>query len=175
LGQSVYFYGSTESCLVMLRKALASSFPALVIAGMMSPKFRSLSSRRLEIRTINASNPNRRTQLVHSPQRQEEIRTINASNPNVIFVGLGCPKQEKWMAAHRGRLDAVMIGVGAAFDFHSGTLHRAPLWMQQHGLEWLHRLCCEPRRLFKRYLATNTKFVIGIAKQWASIRIAHPK
>jgi N-acetylglucosaminyldiphosphoundecaprenol N-acetyl-beta-D-mannosaminyltransferase len=150
LGQSVYFYGSTESNLVMLRQSLAASFPALIVAGMMSPKFRPLSAE----------------------EDEEDMRTINGTSPNVLFVGLGCPKQEKWMAAHRGRVHSVMIGVGAAFDFHSGASNRAPLWMQQRGLEWLHRLCTEPRRLFKRYLTTNTRFLVGIAKQFSSTRLA---
>jgi N-acetylglucosaminyldiphosphoundecaprenol N-acetyl-beta-D-mannosaminyltransferase len=72
---------------------------------------------------------------------------------------LGCPKQEKWMAAHRGRINAVMVGVGAAFDYHAGTLKRAPLWMQRNGLEWFYRLITEPRRLWRRYLVTNTLFI----------------
>ncbi len=76
------------------------------------------------------------------------------------------------MAAHRDRVQAVMIGVGAAFDFHSGSTRRAPVWMQRNGLEWLHRLFREPRRLFKRYLTTNTRFVIGIANQLVSKRLA---
>ena len=153
LGQSVYFYGSTENSLGMLRNSLRASFPALVVAGMISPKFGSLSP----------------------AEDEADIRTLNASGANVLFVGLGCPKQEKWMATHRGRVQAVMIGVGAAFDFHSGATRRAPAWMQQHGLEWLHRLCSEPRRLFMRYLTTNTRFVIGIAGQWISQHFAAAK
>lgn len=150
LGQSVYFYGSTEYSLSRLRSSLELNFPALVVAGMLSPKFRTLSS----------------------SEDEADIHTINSSGANVLFVGLGCPKQEKWMAAHRGRVQAVMIGVGAAFDFHSGLTRRAPVWMQQNGLEWLHRLFSEPRRLFKRYLTTNTRFVIGIANQLVSKRLA---
>ena len=76
-----------------------------------------------------------------------------------MWVGLGCPKQELWLAAHRGRVQAVLIGVGAAFDFHAGIVPRAPRWMRDHGLEWLHRLRREPRRLAGRYLATNTWFL----------------
>ncbi len=77
-----------------------------------------------------------------------------------MFVSLGCPKQELWMAAHRGKINAVMVGVGAAFDYHAGTIKRAPLWMQHHGLEWLHRLYSEPRRLWKRYIVTNSIFIV---------------
>ena len=90
---------------------------------------------------------------------------INESGAGIVFVGLGCPKQEHWMAAHRGQVNAVMIGVGAAFDFHAGTVRRAPAWMRDNGLEWLHRLLSEPRRLWKRYLVTNTLFIVGALRQ----------
>jgi hypothetical protein len=82
-----------------------------------------------------------------------------------ILYWAGCPKQELWMAEHRGKINAVMIGVGAAFDYHAETIKRAPLWMQQCGLEWLHRLASEPRRLWRRYLITNTLFTVGAIKQ----------
>jgi N-acetylglucosaminyldiphosphoundecaprenol N-acetyl-beta-D-mannosaminyltransferase len=95
----------------------------------------------------------------------ESVERINTSGAGLVCVGLGCPKQEHWMLAHRGRINAVMLGVGAAFDFHAGTVSRAPAWMREHGLEWLHRLMSEPRRLWKRYLITNTLFVLGAAKQ----------
>lgn len=143
LGHVVFFYGSTESTLAKLRTALSNRFPALRIGGTCSPPFRPLSY-------------------------EEDARIvdmINRSGANVVFVGLGCPKQEKWMADHRGRIDAVMIGVGAAFDYHSGAIKRAPLWWQRHGLEWLYRLGSEPRRLFKRYLVTNTLFIVGLFRQ----------
>jgi N-acetylglucosaminyldiphosphoundecaprenol N-acetyl-beta-D-mannosaminyltransferase len=87
-------------------------------------------------------------------------------------VSLGCPKQELWMAAHKGRINAVMIGVGAAFDYHAGTIQRAPLWMQKRGLEWFYRLCSEPRRLWKRYLVTNTQFVFGAICQLVKHRLS---
>ena len=89
----------------------------------------------------------------------------NASGAGVVFVSLGCPKQEFWMAERRGRINAVMIGVGAAFDFHAGVVKRAPKWMQNSGLEWLHRLISDPRRLWRRYLSTNTLFVFGALRQ----------
>jgi N-acetylglucosaminyldiphosphoundecaprenol N-acetyl-beta-D-mannosaminyltransferase len=144
LGQTVFFYGSTPSTLQKLREVLASRFPGLRIGGLHSPPFRELTA----------------------DEDAAEVDMINRSGANVVFVGLGCPKQEKWMAAHRGRIHAVMIGVGAAFDYHSGVIKRAPLWWQQHGLEWLYRLGSEPRRLFKRYMVTNTLFVIGFSRQW---------
>ena len=143
LGQTVFFYGSTENALTRLRISLAEAFPSLNVAGMHSPPFRSLS--RLE--------------------EEEVVDMINSSGCHVVFVGLGCPKQEKWLATHRGRINSVMIGVGAAFDYHSGTLKRAPLWMQRNCLEWIYRLFTEPRRLYRRYLVCNTVFTILISGQ----------
>jgi N-acetylglucosaminyldiphosphoundecaprenol N-acetyl-beta-D-mannosaminyltransferase len=141
--QIVFFYGSTDATLARLRSALLRRFPDLRIGGVYAPPFR--------------------------PMTKEEddriVRVINDSGAHVVFVGLGCPKQEKWMAAHRGRVHAVMIGVGAAFDYHSGVIKRAPVWWQRHGLEWLYRLGSEPRRLFKRYLVTNTLFIFGFMRQ----------
>jgi N-acetylglucosaminyldiphosphoundecaprenol N-acetyl-beta-D-mannosaminyltransferase len=148
LGQLVFFYGSTEATLASLRAAFVKKFPLLHIAGTYSPPFHSLS-REDDARIVNM---------------------INASGAQVVFVGLGCPKQEKWMAEHRGRIHAVMVGVGAAFDFHAGTVKRAPLWWQKHGLEWLYRLGSEPRRLLKRYLVTNTIFVVGFLRQVAGMK-----
>ncbi len=142
-GIPVYFYGSTEGTLAALAKRLRIVFPGLGIAGMESPPFRPLSVE----------------------EDAASVERINASGAGIVFVGLGCPKQECWMAEHRGRVNAVMIGVGAAFDFHAGTIRRAPQWMQNTGLEWLHRLCSEPRRLWRRYLVTNTLFVFGAARQ----------
>jgi N-acetylglucosaminyldiphosphoundecaprenol N-acetyl-beta-D-mannosaminyltransferase len=143
-GQVVFFYGSTEETLAQLRQSLAAAFPRLSIGGMVAPPFRQLT-----------------------PEEDEAmVQEINDAGAQVVFVGLGCPKQEKWMADHRGRIQAVMVGVGAAFDYHSGGIKRAPLWWQDHGLEWLYRLGSEPRRLFKRYMVTNTLFVLGFARQW---------
>jgi N-acetylglucosaminyldiphosphoundecaprenol N-acetyl-beta-D-mannosaminyltransferase len=145
-GEEIYLYGSTDATLTPLSERLRVVFPGLRIAGTYSPPFRALSK----------------------AEDQEMVDAINGSGAGVVFVGLGCPKQEKWMAAHRGRIRAVMIGVGAAFDYHAGTVKRAPLWMQRLGLEWLHRLCSEPTRLWKRYLFTNTLFVAGAVRQLIS-------
>jgi N-acetylglucosaminyldiphosphoundecaprenol N-acetyl-beta-D-mannosaminyltransferase len=93
------------------------------------------------------------------------VARLNESGAPIVFVSLGCPKQEQWMAEHRGRVQVVMVGVGAAFDFHAGTVSRAPAWMQHNGLEWLPRLLSEPRRLWRRYLVTNTLFIVGAARQ----------
>jgi len=99
------------------------------------------------------------------------VERINAAQPDIVWVGLGAPKQEYWMAAHQGRIAApVMIGVGAAFDFHAGLKRQAPLWMQRSGLEWLFRLLSEPRRLWKRYLINNPWFVWLAALQLLGIR-----
>ena len=138
----VYFYGSTESTLIQLEKQLHAKFPKLQMY-MESPPFRALTP----------------------TEDAETVDRINASGAGIVFVGLGCPKQERWIAQHRGRVNAVMIGVGAAFDFHAGTVPRAPEWMRNNGLEWLHRLASEPRRLWKRYLVTNTLFILGAARQ----------
>jgi N-acetylglucosaminyldiphosphoundecaprenol N-acetyl-beta-D-mannosaminyltransferase len=142
-GTSVYLYGGTEEVLAKLQQRLLSAFPGLHIAGAASPPFRPLSA----------------------DEDAAAVAAINASGAGVVWVSLGCPKQELWMHAHRGRVHAVMVGVGAAFDYHAGTTPRAPGWMQQAGLEWLHRLASEPRRLWRRYLVTNTLFVVAAARQ----------
>ena len=142
-GQTIFFYGSTEDTLIRLRSSISREFPGLKVAGMHSPPFRPLSR----------------------AEDDAEVDMINRSGANVVFVGLGCPKQEKWMAAHQGEIGAVMVGVGAAFDYHSGMVRRAPLWWQRNGLEWLYRLVSEPRRLMKRYMVTNTLFILGISRQ----------
>lgn len=140
-GQKIYFYGSTSTTLNLLNSKLLSAFPKLLIAGMYSPPFRVLSSK----------------------EDAEIIEQINSSGAAVVFVSLGCPKQEMWMSAHRGKINAVTIGVGAAFDYHAGTIRRAPKWMQEFGLEWLYRFLSEPRRLWRRYLTTNIIFIIRVA------------
>jgi N-acetylglucosaminyldiphosphoundecaprenol N-acetyl-beta-D-mannosaminyltransferase len=144
-GESVFLYGSTPETMQRLQPALRERFPALKIAGAISPPFRPLTP----------------------AEDAEVITTINASKAGTVWVSLGCPKQEKWMAAHRQRIQAVMIGVGAAFDYHAGTLRRAPSWMQQHGLEWLHRMASEPGRLSGRYLQTNSIFLFKALRQLA--------
>lgn len=144
LGQKVFFYGSTDATLELMRSKLLKDYPALQIAGMVSPPFRTLSDE----------------------EDAAYVEQINATGSAVVFVGLGCPKQEMWMAEHRGRIHAVMVGVGAAFSYYAGTVQRAPVWMQRSGLEWFYRLCAEPGRLWKRYLVTNTLFVAGLLGQF---------
>ncbi len=141
-GESIFLYGGMQSTLDILRDKLALHFPKLKIAGMYSPPFRPLTAE----------------------EDQSVINQINQSGAGTVWVSLGCPKQEKWMAEHKGKINAVMVGVGAAFDYHAGTIVRAPLWMQKNGLEWLHRLASEPRRLWKRYLVTNSLFIFYLLK-----------
>ncbi len=142
-GLPVYFYGSSQDTLDALALRLGQAFPGLRIVGAESPPFRPLAD----------------------GEDAKAVDRINRSGAGIVFVSLGCPKQEAWMAAHRGRINAVMIGVGAAFDFHAGTVRRAPVWMREHGLEWLHRLLSEPRRLWRRYFVTNSLFILGAIRQ----------
>lgn len=132
-----YFYGSTPETLALLRQKLEESYPGAVIAGMESPPFRALTPE----------------------EDAEAVARINAARPDFVWVGLGAPKQERWMAAHQGRVQALMLGVGAAFDYEAGNIRRAPQWMQRCSLEWLYRLLQDPKRLFMRYFVTNTKFL----------------
>lgn len=143
-GIPIGLHGSTEATLGLLRRRLEGAFPRLRIVHCMSPPFRALTE----------------------TEDSALVEGINGSGAGLLFVGLGCPKQEKWMAAHRGRIAAVMLGVGAAFDFHAGTVTRAPGWMRRHGLEWLHRLLSEPKRLGRRYLVTNTLFIARSIRAW---------
>lgn len=146
--RKIYFYGSTVEVLATLASKLRAAFPELQIAGMYSPPFRELTA----------------------AEDDDVVERINSSGASIVFVGLGCPRQERWMFQHRGKINAVMIGVGAAFNYHAGTIKRAPVWMQNIGLEWLHRLYSNPRRLWKRYLITNTIFILAIAAQLLGIK-----
>lgn len=132
-----FFYGSTEETLEKLNSALSSSYPGIQIAGMYSPPFRSLTP----------------------DENRKIVKKINETNPDFVWVGLGAPKQEKWMAMNQGRINGLMIGVGAGFDYYAGNIKRAPEWMQKCNLEWFYRLMQDPKRLFGRYLYTNTKFI----------------
>lgn len=136
-GYRHFFYGSTEETLEKLKVHLEKEYPGLQIAGMYSPPFRALS---LE-------------------EDKEMIAMINAGNADFVWIGLGAPKQERWMSEHKGVIKGLMVGVGAAFDYLAGNIERAPMWMQKANLEWLYRLLQEPQRLFKRYFYTNTKFI----------------
>jgi N-acetylglucosaminyldiphosphoundecaprenol N-acetyl-beta-D-mannosaminyltransferase len=142
-GQGIFLLGSTTETLELLVMRLKAAFPRLNIVGAYSPPFR----------------------RIFSEDDREIVRMVNEVRANIVFVGLGCPKQEHWMMVHRGRICGVMLGVGAAFDYHAGTLRRAPMWMQNAGLEWFHRLCMEPRRMWRRYLRTNIRFLFMVIQQ----------
>ena len=134
----VGFLGGQPQTLEKLVSRVNSDFPELKLVYKFSPSFKEI--------TMEEDN-----RIV------EEIRNSGA---RILFVGLGCPKQEYWMHAHRGKVNAVMLGVGAAFDFYTGTVNQAPVWMQRTGLEWFFRLTREPKRLWKRYFINNPRFVI---------------
>lgn len=151
-GYKHYFYGSTDETLNELSKQLKLKYPTIHICGTYSPPFRQLTEE----------------------EDQKIIDNINDVSPDCLWVGLGAPKQELWMYHHRGRLkQGVMLGVGAAFDFHAGLLKRAPLWMQKYGLEWLYRLFQEPKRLFRRYFETNLLFILGIMTHRVKVNHSH--
>jgi N-acetylglucosaminyldiphosphoundecaprenol N-acetyl-beta-D-mannosaminyltransferase len=137
-GLSVFFYGSTQELLTRLVSRAKTEHPSLQVVGWHSPPFRPLSGQ----------------------EEQEIIDIINVSGAQMVFIALGCPKQERWMAAMRGRVRSAMFGVGNAFSVYAGMERRAPRWMQQLALEWLFRLCQEPRRLLGRYLIGNTLFLL---------------
>lgn len=148
-GHRHFFYGGTPEVVALLTECLRARFPRLVVAGVHSPPFRPAGAL----------------------EDDEVLAAIDAARPDVVWVGLGTPKQDYWIARHRAKLAApVLIAVGAAFDFHAGRLPQAPRWMQRSGLEWLFRLAHEPRRLARRYLVYNPLFVFQIALQAAGLR-----
>lgn len=147
-GRSVFLYGSDPQTMAALQTRIAQTFPKLHVAGWHCPPFRELTS----------------------AENAEDVETIRRSGAQSVWVSLGCPRQERWIAAHRGVIPAVMIGVGAAFGFHAQTLPRAPAWMQRAGLEWMHRLLKEPRRLWRRYFHTNSLFLLRAAQQLVDTR-----
>jgi len=136
-GYSHYFYGSTDETLEKLFNNLRSDYPGIKIAGMYSPPFRPLSQQ----------------------EDREIVARINETDPDFVWIGLGAPKQEIWMAEHQGKIKGLMVGVGAAFDYFAGNIERAPEWMQKSNLEWFYRLMQDPKRLIARYWHTNNKFI----------------
>jgi N-acetylglucosaminyldiphosphoundecaprenol N-acetyl-beta-D-mannosaminyltransferase len=151
-GVGMYFYGGrTPEALDLLISRLEERFPGLAVKGRHWPPFRPLSD----------------------DERRSVAAEINASGADVVWVGIGQPKQEQWMADMRERLEPpVLVGVGAAFDFHAGLVRQAPGWMQRAGLEWLFRFTQEPRRLWRRYVRYNPRFVAGFARQYVASRRA---
>ena len=144
-----YFYGGAEGVTERLIQKLLLACPGLQIAGWETPPFRVASSQ----------------------ERQRTIERVHAARADILWIGIGSPRQELWMAQHVRMLDVpVMVGVGAAFDFLSGCKPQAPRWMQRSGLEWLFRLCSEPRRLWRRYLLGYPRFVALLFFQWTRLK-----
>jgi N-acetylglucosaminyldiphosphoundecaprenol N-acetyl-beta-D-mannosaminyltransferase len=145
-----FFYGGADGVAADLAQRLSADYPGLKIAGMESPPYRALSF----------------------DEQRAALDRIRLSGANVLWVGLGCPKQENWMFLHRHALPGVvMIGVGAAFDFYTRRVERAPIWMRQYGLEWLHRLLSEPQRLWRRYLVLAPRFAVASIAETAKLRL----
>lgn len=142
-GYRHFFYGSSQQTLDNMKAAIQRDYPDVEVAGMYSPPFRPLTEK----------------------EDKEITALINSARPDFIWVGLGAPRQEQWMYDHRGRLDAVAIGVGAGFDYLAGNIKRAPRLMQMLCLEWLYRLLQDPKRLWKRYVTTNFKFMKYIVRE----------
>ena len=144
-----FFYGGADGVAELLAEKLKKKFPKLAVVGTFTPPFRALNA----------------------DEQKKLQEQISAAPPDILWVGLSTPKQEKFMAEFLPKLDAtLMIGVGAAFDFHSGRVRQAPRWMQRSGLEWFYRLCCEPRRLAKRYFRNNPLFVLKFSCQLARLK-----
>lgn len=144
----VALYGGTPESLAAFSRTLTERFPGLRLVCHISPPFR---------------------ELVAEEDRQYTELLVN-SGAGIVLVGIGCPKQERWMWEHRNDVPAVMVGVGAAFDFHSGRVRQAPLWIQRIGMEWFFRLLMEPRRLWRRYLRHNPRFVVFLLQQFLGLR-----
>lgn len=143
----IFLYGSQQQVLDAMVSRLSNQYPGLHIAGQQPSRFRTLSP----------------------DEKQADIEQIVKSGARMVFVGLGCPRQETWVFEHLGKLPMPMLAVGAAFDFHAGNKAQAPAWMQKRGLEWLFRLSKEPRRLWKRYLLLNPAYVTLVLLQWSRL------
>ena len=140
---NVYLYGSKKETLDKLVAFINKEYPGVAICGVHEDRFRDATE----------------------AEDAQDIQKINDSKAHIVLVGRGCPRQEKWVADHLGKINACMMAVGAAFDFHAGTVKQAPAWMQRNGLEWFFRVCTEPGRLWKRYLTTNSQFIVLFIKQ----------
>ena len=147
-GLTVGFYGGRQEVIDEILDRASRDFPVLKVVYAYSPPFRRLTAK----------------------EDERVINEINKAAPDILFMGLGCPKQENWMAAHRDRLSAVMLGVGASFDFFAGNVKESPTWLGRVGLEWFFRLTQEPKRLWRRYLILNPRFMWLAAKQLISRR-----
>ena len=144
-----FFYGGADGVAELLAQKLKAKFPKLAVVGCYTPPFRALTAD-------------------EEAQLQAQVR---AARPDILWVGLSTPKQEKFMAEYLPKLEVtLMVGVGAAFDFHAGLVSQAPRWIQRSGMEWFYRLCCEPRRLWKRYLRNNPLFILGVFGQLTRLK-----
>lgn len=152
-GLPIYLYGSNPPVLPLLRERLRARFPALVVAGAQAGRFRRLAP----------------------AERDALVAELRASTARLVFVGLGCPRQEVFLYENRERIGVPLIAVGAAFDFHAGLVPQAPPVMQRHGFEWLFRLAHEPRRLWRRYLGLGPEYVARVALQAAGVRRVAPE
>ncbi|MGX9418445.1 WecB/TagA/CpsF family glycosyltransferase [Vibrio sp. WJH972] len=144
-----FYGGSSNELLESVKANLIKIYPDINIVYSHSPPFRPLTAE----------------------EDLQVVKEINDSGVNVLFVGIGCPKQERWMAEHKASLNCVMLGVGAAYDFIAGSKKHAPRWIQKIGMEWMFRLCCEPKRLWKRYSSTNPRFLWLFGKQFLRYRL----
>jgi len=147
---NIYLYGSTQETLMAFRHFINTKYPKLNICGIHVDRFREATNK----------------------EDMQDIEKINNSDTHIVLVGRGCPRQEIWVANHIGKINAVMMAVGAAFDFHAGTVAQAPAWIQDNGLEWLYRLLKEPKRLWKRYFFTNSIFIFLFLKHKFILRRA---
>jgi N-acetylglucosaminyldiphosphoundecaprenol N-acetyl-beta-D-mannosaminyltransferase len=138
-----FYGGSSEQLLDTVKAKLVASYPDIRITYAFSPPFRSLTE----------------------TEDADLVSAINTAKVNVLFVGIGCPKQERWMAEHKPKVNCVMLGVGAAYDFIAGEKKHAPRWVQKIGMEWFFRLLSEPKRLWRRYFSTNPRFIYYFGKQ----------
>ena len=147
-GKRIFLYGSTKDILEKIIEKAKVEFPNLQISAY-SPPFRELTEN----------------------EKNKIVSMINSYDPDFVFVALGCPKQEKWMAEHKGKINSCMIGLGGAFEVYAEVKTRAPKWMQNYSLEWLYRLMQDPKRLWKRYLYTNTYFVLLFIRQYITQKV----
>jgi len=145
---SIFLYGSTDETLAKIVSKAKVEFPHLEL-NVYSPPFRTMTD----------------------IEKEDILTMINQKNPDFVFVALGCPKQEKWMDEHKNKINSCMIGLGGALEVYAGIKDRAPQWMQDYSLEWIYRLVQDPKRLWKRYLVTNTLFVFLLFKQIIKVRV----
>ncbi len=150
-GLGIFLYGSNQTTSDLFREFIERNFPNAPVVGQHIDRFREATEE----------------------EDLADIEWINSSGAHVVLVGRGCPRQEFWVANHKGKVNAAMMAVGAAFDFHAGTLAQAPKWMQDNGLEWLFRLVKEPKRLWKRYMVTNSRFILKFFKYRLLLRRAY--